>query len=248
MYAHRFSKQAEKYARYRPLYPPELYAALAGVAPGRELAVDCATGNGQAALGLAQHFRRVAASDANLRQLGLAMPGDGVSYCAAQVEQLPLAGHSADLVSAAMAFHWFEFEPFFAEARRVLRPGGVLAVWGYDRAEVEPGIEAVLDHYEYVVTEPYRPKRVKLLADGYRSAPFPLQEIPLPQFYMQADWRMDELIGYLESWSMTQLLIDEQGPAPLHTLRRELARAWGDPNLPRRIRWPLGLRAGRFAA
>lgn len=54
--ADQFSAVARAYARYRPSYPAELFAALARAAPGRRAAWDCATGTGQAATGLAAHL------------------------------------------------------------------------------------------------------------------------------------------------------------------------------------------------
>ncbi len=60
-----FSSQARAYAAHRPRYPAELFADLAALTPDHNLAWDCGTGNGQAAIGLARHYRRIAASDAS---------------------------------------------------------------------------------------------------------------------------------------------------------------------------------------
>lgn len=65
-----FSGHAGSYARYRPDYPGELFDYLATLTPRREMALDCATGNGQAAIGLARHFERVIATDGSIAQLG----------------------------------------------------------------------------------------------------------------------------------------------------------------------------------
>ena len=67
-----FSKQSQLYAQYRPKYPAEIYSYLASLAPGRSLAWDCGTGNGQAAIGLADYFERCMPqmpAGANLRVL-----------------------------------------------------------------------------------------------------------------------------------------------------------------------------------
>jgi hypothetical protein len=50
-----FSQQSSDYARYRPLYPAQLYEYLASLTPQHDRAWDVGTGNGQAAIGLARH-------------------------------------------------------------------------------------------------------------------------------------------------------------------------------------------------
>jgi riboflavin synthase len=64
-----FSTASDRYAAHRPDYPPELFDWLASLCPQHDLAWDCATGNGQAALGLTTHFRRIVASDASAAQI-----------------------------------------------------------------------------------------------------------------------------------------------------------------------------------
>src|SRR5215207_1879848 len=105
-----FSKQSQLYAKYRPNYPEEIYAYLASIAPGRSLAWDCGTGNGQAALGLAHHFDRVHASDASAEQISLALLSGKVDYRIEPAEHVSLAASSTDLVTVAVAVHWFNFD------------------------------------------------------------------------------------------------------------------------------------------
>jgi ubiquinone/menaquinone biosynthesis C-methylase UbiE len=122
-----FSTQSADYARFRPRYPQALFSWLASVAPGRARAVDVATGNGQAALALAEEFAEVVAVDASAAQLAEAPARSNVVYRVGQAESTGVADASADVLTAAQAFHWFRQDAFFAEAARVLRPGGVLA-------------------------------------------------------------------------------------------------------------------------
>src|SRR3954470_6103374 len=126
-----FSLQASDYARFRPVYPPALYAWLAAQAPGRRLAVDVATGNGQAAIGLAAHFERVIGIEPSEGQLANATPAAHVEYRRGAAEATGVDAASADLLTVAQAFHWFRQEAFFGEVRRVVRPGGCLALWCY---------------------------------------------------------------------------------------------------------------------
>ena len=66
-----FSGHATDYARYRPDYPAALYEFLAKTARRHEVAWDCGTGSGQAALGLAPYFDRVIATPATLELIEL---------------------------------------------------------------------------------------------------------------------------------------------------------------------------------
>ena len=142
-----FSGHSAIYSQYRPDYPPELYRFLAEQAPSRELAWDCATGNGQAALGLAAHFQHVIATDASSAQLEQACSHPQVEYCVTPAEEAPFADHSVDTVTVAQALHWFHIDRFYREVNRILKTGGVLAVWSYNLLYCEPDIDAILNHY-----------------------------------------------------------------------------------------------------
>jgi ubiquinone/menaquinone biosynthesis C-methylase UbiE len=123
-----FSEVAARYAEFRPSYPAELFAWLASLCKEHEAAWDCATGSGQATAGLAAHFRQIIATDASAEQIAHAGAPGNVIFRVATTEASGLDARSVDLVSVAQAAHWFELPRFFAEARRVLKPGGVLAL------------------------------------------------------------------------------------------------------------------------
>jgi len=126
-----FAPVSGAYADFRPRYPAALFDWLAQISPARGLAWDCACGSGQASLDLAGHFARVVATDASAAQLAGAQPHAGVEYRQAPAEASGLADASVDLICVAQALHWFDLPRFYAEARRVLKPDGVLAVWTY---------------------------------------------------------------------------------------------------------------------
>jgi SAM-dependent methyltransferase len=243
-----FSRQAAQYRASRPSYPAELFAFLADVAPARTLALDCATGNGQAALGLAEHFARVLATDLSPAQLAHRLPHPRLDYVAATAERLPVAERSVDLVTVAQALHWLDLPAFYAEARRIARPGAVVAAWTYGRLEVAPAIDAVVGHLYADIVGPYWPPERALVESGYRNLPFPFQPLPAPPFALQADWPLARLLGYLSSWSAVQRCKDATGSDPLATVTGALAAAWGDPAASRTVRWPLALRLGRARA
>jgi SAM-dependent methyltransferase len=239
-----FSAQSSDYARFRPTYPDALFVWLASVAAGRDCAVDVATGSGQAALLLAQHFARVVALDASAAQIAAASPHPQVRYGVAQAENTGLAASSADLLTAAQAFHWFDQAAFFAEAARLLRPGGVLALWCYGLPHITPEVDAVVQHlYGDLLGSYWDPER-RLVEEGYRSVTFPFQPLDVPSFAMTAEWEFDGLVGYLGTWSALKAFVRARGGDPLAALAPDLARAWGDSRA-RLVRWPLAVHARR---
>jgi SAM-dependent methyltransferase len=239
-----FSRQSAAYRRYRPEYPPSLIEFVVASAPARRLAVDCASGSGQAALALASHFDVVLAVDASASQLARAPPHPRVRYAVSLAERLPLRDGSVDLVAAAQAAHWFDFDRFHAECRRVLAPGGLVAVWTYGLFRVSAAVDAVIDDfYTHVVGGDWPPER-RYVEDGYRSLPFPWREVPAPPFQLESDWDLGQVMGYLATWSAVQRCRDRLGCNPLESLLPRLAAVWpGDGEA--RLRWPVHLRIGR---
>lgn len=238
-----FSRQAAAYSRYRPAYPPELISYVAALAPSRGLAIDCATGSGQAAVALARHFERVIAVDGSVPQLIRAMPAAGVTYLAGLAERLPLRAACGDLVAAAQAAHWFDFERFYDECRRVLRPGGLVAVWAYEKFHVDPALDAIVDHFYVDVIGRFWPPERRYIEAGYRDLPFPLAEEPAPAFTLATEWDLEQALWYFGSWSAVQRYRDSTGRDPLPELRRALEPHWAGRL--RRLDWPLHLRVGR---
>jgi SAM-dependent methyltransferase len=239
-----FSRQSAVYSRYRPGYPPELVDWVVAQAPGRRLAVDCATGNGQAAVALAPHFDAVLALDGSRGQLARAQPAAGVAYVAALAERMPVAGRSADLVVAAQAAHWFDFDRYYAECRRVLVPGGVFAAWTYETFRIDDRLDAIVDAFYRDVIGSYWPPERRYVEAGYRTLPFPWAEIAAPEFALVTRWDLPTVLGYLGTWSSVQRYKDALGTDPVEALAGPLAGAWG-PEPERELRWPIHLRIGR---
>lgn len=239
-----FSSQAPGYARYRPRYPDALFEWLAGLIPARGTAWDCGTGNGQAALGLAPHFHRVVATDPSAIQIARAGHAPNVEYRVAAAEASGLDAGSIDLVTIAQAIHWFDLERFHAEVRRVLKPGGAIAVWTYTLLDIEPCIDALVGDYYHNVIGRYWPPERQMVDDGYRSLPFPFEPIAAPPFEIRAEWSLAELLGYLRTWSATREYIKARGTDPCAALGARLAALWPDAGERKAVRWPLHLRVG----
>lgn len=241
-----FSGVATRYADFRPHYPAALFDHLATLVPQGSVVWDCAAGNGQATHDLAARFDKVIATDASKEQIASATPNPKVEFRVATAEQSGLSDNSVELIAVAQALHWFDFERFYAEVKRVLKPNGVLAAWAYGINTVEGDAvnQLVLDFYHNVVG-PYWPPERKLVEAGYRSIPFPFAEISAPTFQMEARWTLEQLLGYFSTWSATNRFIKTTGQNPLGPLAEELKRIWGNPDASRLVVWPLALRVGR---
>ena len=240
-----FSKQSHTYAQYRPQYPEEIYHHLASISPGHSLAWDCGTGNGQAATGLATYFERVHATDASAEQISRAYPHPNVDYRVEPAEHTSLPDSSVDLVTVAVAIHWFNFDEFYSEVKRVLKPNGILAAWTYNLTEISPEIDTLIKEYYFNILNGFWPERIRYLEEGYRTIPFPFEEIEPPSFSMKADWTLDQFAGFLNSWSATQRYKEQKGHHPLENIWDNLSTAWGNEKDIRVVRWPLHFRIGR---
>jgi ubiquinone/menaquinone biosynthesis C-methylase UbiE len=240
-----FSKHAHRYEAYRPTYPDALFAYLASLVRAHDLAWDCATGNGQAALGLTEHFRAVVATDASRPQLALARSQKQIIYVQALANRTPLPDGSVDLVTVASAFHWLDFSRFYDEVRRVAKPDGILACWGYKVPSVTPEVDAVIQRLDSEVLRHFWLPETRLAVEGYRTIPFPFDEIDTPPFRMTHEWKLEQLIGFLGTWSASLRYRKQTGRQPTDEIRDELAGAWGDPQQERQVAWDLFMRVGR---
>ena len=230
------------YAKFRPRYPKELFRWLASIAPSNELAWDCATGTGQAAVELAEIFDRVIATDASEKQIANAELNPRVEYRVATAEVSGLEEKVIDLVTVAQALHWFDLDRFYAEVRRVLKPEGLIAVWAYKLATVAPVIDDIVNRYYSDIVGPYWPSE-RVLVEKFEELPFLFERIEAPHFEMVAKWRVEQLLGYLRTWSATQRFMAAESRDPLEEVEEELRSAWGEKE--RRVVWPLTVKVGR---
>jgi SAM-dependent methyltransferase len=242
-----FSARPDAYARYRPSYPAAAFAWLAEHAPSRRLAIDVGTGNGQAALGLAAQFERVIGLDPSEAQLGSARAHPRVDYRRSRAEALAVDDACADAVFVAQALHWFDHAAFFSEVRRALAPNGLLAVSCYQLSQITPELDAVvMELYRDHLDAYWEPER-KLVETGYRTIEFPFPELAAPAFDMRLRWSLEDLIGYLGTWSPLKRFRRARGFDPLEALVPKLRAAWGEA-AERTVVWPFIVRVFRASA
>lgn len=237
----RFSGHASKYAAFRPRYPEALYDFLFMQVKGFDLAWDAGTGNGQAAEVLAKRFKNVLATDISLKQLEQAVKVPNIRYEVAG-ETTTLPDHSVDLVTVAQAIHWLDRQKFYAEVRRVAKPGAVVAVWVYGLLKISDKIDPILKDFYTKVVGPYWDPERKIIDNELRTIEFPFDELNVHPFAMTFSWTLAELEGYLSTWSAVQKFIEANGSDPVPGLREEIRKAVKSEKI--EIRFPMALRVG----
>jgi hypothetical protein len=242
-----FSRQAAAYARYRPTYPVALFEYLASVSPRTDRVWDCATGSGQAALGLAPHFRDVVATDASERQIANAAPHPRVRYMVAASERSGLAPASIDLITVAAALHWLELDAFYREVRRVSAPGAIVAAWTYDLASVNPAIDQAIREFSARTVGQFWPPERRYVDLEYRTIPFPFERLNPSHYSATAEWTLGQLLSYIGTWSAVVRARAATGSDPLLLLERRRAPLWGGGTASRAhtVSWELFLLVGR---
>ena len=239
-----FSKQSDLYSRFRPGYPGQLFDFLFPLVPDKQAAWDCGTGNGQVAVKLSVYFNEVYATDLSSAQIENADKKPNIFYSVENAEEALFPDNSFDLITVAQAIHWFEFKNFYAEAKRTLKPGGIIAVIGYDVFRINKKIDLLVDKFYRDTTGPYWDKERKYVDDHYLTIPFPFKEITTPGFAMNYTWEFDHVIGYLNTWSAVQHYARKNNVNPVEKFSEELKTAWGNV-LKRKVTFPIFMRTGR---
>ncbi|MCD6017067.1 MAG: methyltransferase protein [Bacteroidetes bacterium] len=240
-----FSKQADIYIKYRPLYPTAVYSFLSSLTVEHELALDCGTGNGQAAIGLTAFYKKVIATDPSEQQIKNCLPDKNITYLVEKAEQTSLLPNSVDLITIANALHWFDFDIFYEEAKRVLKNNGVIAAWTMSLPSISPEIDPIIRRFHDYTVDAYWQPENRLVEKEYTTIPFPFQIISSPEFYSEKEMDLDELIGYLNTWSATQRFITDRQFNPTEQLKKELMSLWPDSSSKKKLTWRLIVKVGR---
>lgn len=241
-----FSKQAEIYLKARPTYPEELFSFLTRLAPATNTCWDCATGNGQAAISLANHFNHVIATDGSAQQIKNAQPRHNIEYRVGTAEESEFANQSVDLITVATAAHWFNHNAFYKEAQRVTVPNGILAVWAYGEATIEPAIDELMEWFMYTYLYDYWPAGRWYVRSKYETLPFPFATISTPDFYCRMQWNKQQWLDYIMSWSAYNNFIAQKGTDPIaEVILPRLNTLWNDTDI-KPITWQLHIKCARL--
>ena len=240
-----FSKQADLYARYRPTYPKELYEYILSFVKEQNIAWDCATGNGQAAVVLADHFKKVIATDISAAQIEKAIKKDNIEYSVCPAESTPFKENTFDLVTVAQAYHWIRWDEFKKEVTRVCKSGAIIAVWTYNRNKIgdEKIDDAIYSFYQNV-TQPYWDPERKYVEELYATVEFDYELLPVKQFETTLNWQREDMIGYTSSWSAIQKYIKVNGYSPISIIEEELNKFWPEGEK-KKVSFPIYLKLGR---
>jgi SAM-dependent methyltransferase len=156
-----FARAAEAYEIGRPDYPAAALGPLR-LAPGMTV-LDLAAGTGKLTRALAASGATVIAVEP-VAEMRACLPSS-VRALDGTAERIPLEDASADLVTVAQAFHWFDGDAALAEIHRVLRPGGRLAVVWNRRVE-----DAAINEAIEAIVEPYRAGTPTHRGEAWRAA------------------------------------------------------------------------------
>ncbi|WP_373058185.1 class I SAM-dependent methyltransferase [Zunongwangia sp. H14] len=237
-----FSTKSEQYAKFRPTYPAELYDFLKKHLPANKRTWDCGTGNGQVAGELADFFEEVYATDISEQQLENAVQKPNIHYSKQAAEKTSFQDHFFDLVTVAQAIHWFDFDKFYAEVNRVLKPGGLIAVMGYGLFYSNAETNKVIHHFYRNITDPYWDPERKYLDEEYKTIPFPFNEIKTPEFKLELEWSLEQLLGYLKTWSAVKHYEKANGENPVDLVAADFRKSFGEKG---KITYPILFRLGK---
>jgi ubiquinone/menaquinone biosynthesis C-methylase UbiE len=240
-----FSDASRQYALARPQYPDSLFEFIAQESPDLSAVWDCGTGNGQAAISLANYFDRVYASDPSQEQISHALSHEKVEYSVQLAEQTDFAEGQMSAVCVAQALHWFDFEKFFAEVQRVAKRDALFVAWGYDWFLVDPQFDDAFESLFRSEILPFWSPQVRHLWNGYSQVDVPFERWTVPPQNIELEWTFEQLFEYVFSWSATKCCIDRRGGEFLKITIQELRGYWGKAET-RKIRMPLHLLAGRI--
>lgn len=203
-----FGSKAKAYREARPGYPGALFDWIAEHAPARDAVWDCATGSGQAAASLSERFGQVFATDVSAEQIAAATQRDHIQFSVAPAEESGLAGASVDAITVATALHWFDFDRYWDEVRRVSRPGGLFIAWSYSHFLFEEPIEELLMRTLRPMLQPFWGQGNRIVMEGYPDADvrFPFERLAVPDFAIDTRWPLDRVFHFVESWSATMRL------------------------------------------
>lgn len=240
-----FSEQSKSYFNARPNYSEEIIAQILLSVPERQMAWDVGAGSGQFTQLVSPYFSHVLATDISENQLQHAPQFNNVRYAVQSANHSGLMAHVVDLITVAQAIHWFDFEYFYKEVRRVLKPDGILAVIGYGLIQIQDQtLNAKVQQLYHQTLKGYWDTERRYIDELYQSIPFPFQEIATPQLELNYVWTAQQLFEYLMTWSAVQHYERKTGHSALTEIADDL-KAYCDRSIS--VAFPVLLRLGQVA-
>ncbi|RYD57811.1 MAG: SAM-dependent methyltransferase [Sphingobacteriales bacterium] len=238
-----FSKQSEGYASYRPVAPDALLEFVYSKVAHFGTAWDCGTGNGQIAARLSERFEQVYATDISEQQLEKAAKRENIIYKKERSEHTGFDDDTFDLITAAQAIHWFDFDAYYAEVRRVGKNGAVIAVWTYYTPRISEGVDKIVDNFYFNTIGNYWDKERRYIDERYQTIPFPFEEFEVPEFHIHAQWTAEQILGYLSTWSSVQHYMAKHDENPVLQIKDAIENEWENDTL-KDVIFPMYMRIG----
>lgn len=218
-----FSNHSLGYKQARPNYSIQIVKEILKHVPQRNVAWDCGAGSGQFTQLLAPYFDHVVASDISEAQLQQAPYFENVSYQLQAAEQSNLPAQSIDLVTVAQAIHWFDFDAFYKEVKRVLKLQGVFAAIGYGLVEVQDAaVNSLVQQLYFETLSGYWDSERRYIDELYQTIPFPFNEQAVAEMHLQYQWSPQQLLSYLRTWSALKHYQDKNEHDPLQSISNAL--------------------------
>jgi hypothetical protein len=141
--------------------------------------------------------------------------------------------------------NWFNFKAFEEEVRRVSKPGGVIGIWGYNlMTTTDDHINAAINNFYANVVGPYWDDERKYLEQNYETVPFGFPLLSYQTFSIETRWSLEDLTGYLNSWSAVQHFITANEYNPVNGFEEEISTILKNDEY-MNISFPVFLKIGR---
>lgn len=244
-YLAHFSRQSQQYFSYRPDYPTELFAYLATLVSAENTVWDCGTGNGQAALSLAQYFKTIIATDIHFQPLQIAPKHNHIHYVCGLAEKACIKDNCIGLITIAQALHWFNLPDFYAEVRRVAQNNAIIAAWCYSLGSISPHVDRYIRQlYDEILIADWPVER-RYIDDHYTKIAFPFLPLTAPAMTIKKKYNFARFIGYLNTWSAVKQYQQRVGKNPIDLVKNQLLATWGSPDLQYTMQWPIHILIGK---
>lgn len=207
------ASHARIYSKFRPTYPKALLDILTGylVRSGsdQDTVVDIGCGSGQSTFYLQDSFKHCIGVDISKAQVQEAqkkceeMHCKNVEFRVGNGMDLPMETASANAVTIAQAWHWMaNLEKFYSECKRILKPHGCLAVYGYGNVHLKNELcnQLVRDFYKNTLTGCWHKERCHI-DNEYAEVDLPFSNVERHDIEMPKTYTVEDFIGYVSTWS-----------------------------------------------